>query len=219
MQLSRLTLNHKNTKNGEMSHLNFFQKKLLIKKVLIRQSSNLNSIPYEAFKGCTKLKSVHFEIEDGSTCTNENTNTRSRNRRRITTIGGYAFKNCKSLQSISNIPNSVETIGLHAFHGCTSLQSIDIPNGVTTIGVSAFRGCTSLRSIDIPNSVTTIGEWAFKDCESLESILIPNSVTTIGRDAFQGCSSLQQEGEIQIICNHGAAEDSFSGVTDEEDSI
>ena len=107
----------------------------------------------------------------------------------VTNIGEKAFRDCKSLTSIT-IPNSVTTIGEDAFQGCSSLTSINIPDGVTSIGNEAFYGCSSLTSINIPDGVKTIGNYAFSWCESLTSINIPDSVTTIGDGAFKGCSSL-----------------------------
>ena len=108
----------------------------------------------------------------------------------VTSIGDYAFYNCKSLQSIT-IPNSVTSIGDEAFSCCTSLRSITIPNSVISIGDYAFSSCESLQSVTIPNSVTKIGDYAFSWCKSLQSITIPNSVTKIGDYAFSDCESLQ----------------------------
>ena len=107
----------------------------------------------------------------------------------VTTIGKYAFKDRRSLISVT-IRNSVTTIGEYAFDGCSSLTSVTIPNSVTTIGAYAFRGCISLNSVTIGNSVTTIGELAFEGCSSLTYVTIPNSVTKIGYLAFRGCSHL-----------------------------
>ncbi len=107
----------------------------------------------------------------------------------VTSIGDYAFYNCKGLTGIT-IPDSVTSIGWCAFNGCTGLTSITIPDSVTSIGSSAFDGCTGLTSITIPDSVTSIGSYAFKGCTGLTSVSIPNSVTSIGMSAFYGCTRL-----------------------------
>ena len=129
----------------------------------------------------------------------------------VTSIGGYAFSECKNLTSIT-IPEGVTSIGIGAFWKCFDLTSITIPEGVTRIGGSAFEGCSSLTNITIPKSVTSIGGYAFSECKNLtsitipegvtriedgvlsgcglRSITIPKGVTSIGRYAFQECSSL-----------------------------
>ena len=107
----------------------------------------------------------------------------------VTSIGEYAFDYCSGLTSVT-IGNSVTSIGKYAFWGCTGLTSVTIPNSVTSIGESAFDDCTGLTSVTIGNSVTSIGNWAFYRCSGLTSIDIPNSVTSIGECAFFRCSGL-----------------------------
>jgi hypothetical protein len=107
----------------------------------------------------------------------------------VTSIGDFAFYNCRSLTSIT-IPNSVISIGNYAFNYCTRLTSIEIPDGVTSIGNYAFASCTSLTSITIPNSVTSIANGIFESCTSLTSITIPNGVRSIGNYAFAFCTRL-----------------------------
>ena len=130
----------------------------------------------------------------------------------VTSIGNYAFQNCKYLTSVF-IPNSVTSIGYQAFYQCFGLTSVTIPNsvtsiddyafywcynltsvtignGVTSIGVEAFRDCNRITSLSIGNSVTSIGYGAFYQCYVLTSVTIPNSVTSIGDDAFYGCYGL-----------------------------
>ena len=64
------------------------------------------------------------------------------------------------------------SIGYYAFLQCKSLISVTIPDSVTSIGGSAFYNCVSLTSVTIPNSVTSIGDEAFCNCASLTSIKI-----------------------------------------------
>ena len=129
----------------------------------------------------------------------------------VTSIGGYAFSECKNLTSITipegvtsiedgvfsgcglrsiTIPKGVTSIGRYAFQESSSLTSITIPEGVTSIGIGAFSGCLDLMSITIPEGVTRIGSRAFEGCSSLTNITIPEGVTSIEDWAFSGCSSL-----------------------------
>ena len=101
----------------------------------------------------------------------------------MTSIGGYAFRGCSGLTSVS-IPNTVTSIEGSTFEGCSSLASVTIPNSVTSIGGEAFRECSGLTSVTIPNSVTSIGWGAFKSCHGLTSVVIGSGVTSIGSDAF-----------------------------------
>jgi len=126
-----------------------------------------------------------------------------------TSIGEYAFYNCKNLVSITlpnsitnirrsaffncyklafiTIPNSVISIGNYAFTFCHSLTSVIIPNSVINIGNNAFTGCNSLTSVTIGNGTTGIGDCTFAFCNNLISIIIPNSIKIIGFRAFGGC--------------------------------
>ena len=136
----------------------------------------------------------------------------------VTSIGRYAFHDCKNMTSVSLNSNAmvsrtyssdgsfksifgnqvttyiigtnVTSIGGYAFYGCANLTRVTIPNSVTSIEFSAFRGCTSLTSIRIPSSVISIGNYTFYDCSGLTSIEIPNSVTSIGDFSFYQCTSL-----------------------------
>lgn len=189
---------------------------------------SLTSIGNEAFEGCNNISSL--KVESGNTVYDSRDNCNaiiitsgntlflgcktSTIPNSVTSIGDYAFNNCKGLAEIT-IPNSVTSIGSSAFSGCTGLTEITIPNSVTSIGTSAFSDCESLRNITIPisitrianytfmrctnlsnislpNSITKIGGSVFRDCVSLYSITIPESVTSIGSGAFRGCSSLSK---------------------------
>lgn len=122
----------------------------------------------------------------------------------VTTIGEYAFYNCK-IKSIT-IPNSISKIESLAFSGCTNLTSIEIPNSVMSIGYDAFKGCTGLEKVIIPD----IAAWCGIDIGShdesnplyyakhlysdenteIKNLIIPNGVTSIAYCAFQECIGL-----------------------------
>ena len=109
----------------------------------------------------------------------------------VTTIGGYAFRDCTNITSVT-IPDSVITVGDHAFIDCENLTGVTIGNNVTSIENEAFGGCKSLNNIIIPNSVTSIGIGAFENCRSFTSIVIPDGVKDVAFGTFTGCTSLTQ---------------------------
>lgn len=107
----------------------------------------------------------------------------------VTSIGDYAFENCKGLTSVT-IPNSVTSIGICAFYDCSGLTYVTIGNSVSRIGSCAFEWCSGLTSVTIPNSVTSLGSSAFNGCSGLTSVTIPNSITKIEEWTFENCSGL-----------------------------
>jgi len=74
----------------------------------------------------------------------------------VTAIGDYAFKNCRSLTSVT-IPDSVISIRDGAFYACSRLTSVTIPDSVTSIERNAFSKCSSLTSITFEGNVPTLG--------------------------------------------------------------
>ena len=132
----------------------------------------------------------------------------------VTSVGGYAFYQCKSLAGLSlpegitfigraaflgceslaglTLPDSVRAIGDYAFDGCTGLTGrVTLPDGVTRVGGFLFFGCGGLEAVDIPDSVRAIGMWAFYGCRSLQKIAIPAEVSEIGSRAFLGCPAVR----------------------------
>ncbi|MBQ7856579.1 MAG: leucine-rich repeat domain-containing protein [Alistipes sp.] len=166
---------------------------------------DITSIASDAFKGCTKLKSI--TLPSG-----------------LTLIQNKAFADCTSLENVA-IHDGITSLGYGIFDNCTSLTDVHvdisnladycvenhtrkfvgnrhlyingleitelvIPDSVTEIGECAFYECSGLTSVTIPDSVTSIGDYAFNRCYSLTGITIPNSVTMIGSGAFVLCTSL-----------------------------
>lgn len=119
----------------------------------------------------------------------------------VTSIGIYAFKYCRKLESIK-IPNTVKEIRTGAFSYCSSLDNIVIPNSIDWIWGDVFYYCTSLKNIALPESITGISGCAFEECNSLESIIIPSKVDSINDGTFRNCRKLKTvvlpEGLVEI---------------------
>ena len=103
-------------------------------------------------------------------------------------LGGHAFADCYSLESIS-LPIGLTEIPARAFSNCNSLKSISIPQGVTIIDQYAFYS-SGLERASIPATVTTIGVNAFQSCKNLWGIFLPNSITSIGSNALSSCHTV-----------------------------
>ena len=118
----------------------------------------------------------------------------------ITTIGQYAFLECKNMQSIE-LPDSLTKIDNFAFSTCSSLSAIQLPAHLEYIR-NAFSKCTSLKSISIPDSVTYLGNQAFSNCTELKSVRFGKGLANVGTDYisdpkkpaifFSNCTKLEK---------------------------
>lgn len=131
----------------------------------------------------------------------------------ITSIGTYAFADCKNTEKIS-LPDNLEKIGSRAFQYCEKLKGIHIPESVSEIEwaafeycgnlekinlpkqlkdlrASTFRGCSKLKELNLPEGLENIGNHALDGC-GLEEIKIPESVISIGEGAFERCNDLTE---------------------------
>ncbi len=108
--------------------------------------------------------------------------------RGVTSIGSYAFSDCRSLTAVT-LPAGLSEIGTSAFENCSALRSVSIPDSTTKIGDKAFTACTALAEITMPGGVTSIGEKAFM-LTGLTKLRLPSSVTETGDQAFYGCDRL-----------------------------
>ena len=107
---------------------------------------------------------------------------------KVTEIAGNAFKNNKSLKTVS-IGKNVTVIASNAFNGCKKLSKVNGENIVAKIGDRAFYNCSSLTSFTIPGTTRVIGKQAFGNCKKLKTIVIKTNTLTgkdIGSKAFTG---------------------------------
>lgn len=82
------------------------------------------------------------------------------------------------------LPNDLTSIGGYAFYQCRNLALTELPSGVTSIGSSAFSYCSKLKLTEIPASVTVINNQAFMRCDSMTEITFKGKPNTIASGAF-----------------------------------
>lgn len=171
---------------------------------------NVTEIPNTMCAGCYNLKTLNIEGN-------------------VTRIGNGAFDGCRSL--VFDIPNTVTQISGYAFYECKSLETITIPSGVTYIPEWCFGSCTKLASITLHNNITEIDSYAFEGTaittitlpsnltyissgmfanSKLSSISIPSSVDWIGEQAFENCTNLTSISIPDTVIN-GIGQWAFGG--------
>lgn len=123
---------------------------------------SVTTIGKEAFKSCYSLENINVDSENANYSSIDGI---------LYNKDVTSLMCCPCTKSNVTIPTSVTTIGNYAFDDCRSLTSVTIPPSVTSIGEHAFRSCSSLTSVTIPPSVTTIGKEAFY-CRDLKSVYV-----------------------------------------------
>lgn len=198
----------------------------------IKISNDNTFIVDGAFHGCSKLTNIELDFTKitsigvsafySSMDLEANVSLAFNN---CTTVGGYAFKDCR-LKSVS-LP-SVTTFGTNAFEQSkiqtvllsTSLTSIDWNNmfvdskqlasvtglsNITAInGSSMLRNCTNLTSVDFnPSKLKVIADSVFQSCTSLTFANLLLKPTSIGTYAFAGSGITQIDlSECESIGNN-----------------
>lgn len=99
----------------------------------------------------------------------------------ISSIGNYAFYNCKQFKKI-NIESNDISIGEYAFSYCT-FDEFDFSH-VSDIGNNAFEDCENLKFADLSN-VNYICDSAFENCTALSDVVFGDCLSEIGMAAFR----------------------------------
>lgn len=157
---------------------------------------NIDKIEERAFEN-SGIKSLTFDDLDGAEsvycggycfkdCDNLVTLTFPTTRE--VKLGNSAFLNCSSLEEVSAGSN----IALYSatFAECTSLETATLDfsyDGSTTISV--FSGCSNLREVHL-TGLTEIGKYTCHNCPNLETFTVNAGVTKIGKGAFVDCKKL-----------------------------
>ncbi len=123
--------------------------------------NSVESVGYQAFKGCSKLQSI--QIGSG-----------------LKEIGSAAFAQLASLKSVTV---SEQNAVYKSVNG-----TLYTKDGKTLIVCPAKNGITDLSTIE--KSVTKIAEWAFAEHATLNLVELPVGVTEIGNYAFYNCKQI-----------------------------
>ncbi|MBR2004481.1 MAG: leucine-rich repeat domain-containing protein, partial [Thermoguttaceae bacterium] len=111
--------------------LQAFMESKSLKRVVLPEDSELESIGASAFRGCEALESFDWP-------------------KTLKTIGNSAFSGCRLKEFVGG--EALEKIDAYAFSNCESLAKIELPSGLREIGNGAFSECGA-TSIKIPASV------------------------------------------------------------------
>lgn len=150
--------------------------------------TSLDSIPNEAFKGCTSIKSAAFSNQ-------------------LKSIGNDAFAN-SGIQEVS-LTKTVTEIGERAFSS-TPIKKFVWPSGVIEIAAGTFKGCDVLSDVQLPDNLYRIGESAFAECSLLNELEIPQQLARISYYAFNKTpwyenlplvNGVKYAGNVAMECN------------------
>ena len=104
-------------------------------------SEATTDISPEAFKNCSNLKAINVSKKN-SVYSSVDGYLLSQNKKTL-----IIFPPGKANDRFTLLPPSITSIGKYAFYDCKNLKNITIPNLVTSIGERAFGLCTNLKTI------------------------------------------------------------------------
>ncbi len=129
----------------------------------------------------------------------------------ISSIGDYAFKNCKRLQEFDYNGSDPE-LGKGTFYGCPDLYRIELPSSIRVIPEDTFYECTNIQTARIPDGIEELESYCMP-CV-LNEVYIPSSVTKISENAFGSNYGFLICGEEGSYAEKFAAENQLKFVAD-----
>ena len=111
-------------------------------------------------------------------------------------VASNVFKFNQNIQTV-NLPYAT-TVGDYAFHNCRSLTQVSLPM-CSSIGNNAFQNCNSLSQVNLP-VCSSIGNYAFQNCSSLSIITIGySSICSLNNsNAFSATPIASGTGSIYV---------------------
>ena len=107
----------------------------------------------------------------------------------LTSIGGYAFYDCETLEHI-NIHHNLKYIGDYAFSYCHITGELDL-RFCHEVGAYAFAECREIEKVYLSDYMTVLKAGVFEDCYDLKYVDLPSGLKIIETRAFLGCNSLR----------------------------
>lgn len=126
----------------------FYNDKALVSITL---PDTIRTIGFEAFAGCTSLRS--FDMPDS-----------------VTTMYHRAFFDCKSLSEIK-LSKNLKIINSKTFTNCISLKKIELPEGFEKVENDGFTDCIGLQEVYIPKSLKLLNYTAFINCPNIVKVV------------------------------------------------
>ncbi len=170
------------------------------------------TLGYDAFYGCTALKSITFPEYLGDVEYELSSPYSDPTMESVATFSS-TFEKCTSLAEVNfNTDGSMPfTFAGYTFRECTALKSFTFPEGTVSVGESEFM-LSGVESVTVPATVTEMGGFArqaeslqtavvnakvtklsgtFNGCTALANVTLPDTIVSIEGSAFNGCKNLK----------------------------
>ena len=148
-----------------------------ITKLIINDNVNIDMVLSGELVKFDKLKEVEF-------------------REGVTEVPYEFLDSCNKLEKVT-LPSTIKIIDDGAFRNCKSLKSITLNNGIQSIGEYVFAETSLSGNLNIPDSVTQMDVTAFSDCGSFDKVHMSNNIKCEKDKEYQWFSGTEI-GEINI---------------------
>ena len=116
--------------------------------------ASVTTIEGLAFHSCSALTAINVDEANADYCSDGGVLFNKSK----TTLIQYPIGKTETTYTI---PDDVTSVGDYAFEDCKALTSVTLPEGLTSIGNHAFGGCSALTTITLPASLTSLGSYSF----------------------------------------------------------
>ena len=143
-------------------------------------------------------------------------------------IGDHAFKNCKNLKTIENIPSVLNDIQAWCFEG-TALESVNLSNTqLQWLRSGCFYNCKELKEVKFPSTLTSPNDGLWKNDDDdkygkqafqgtvIESIDLSNTnLISLGDYMFDGCilQTVKLPKTLKYIWQYAFSNSKLSSIT------